>query len=218
MARIPVVERIMQANDDVAAANRRLLDEHGVHAVNIIAAPGAGKTSLILAVAAALQGRCRVGVIEGDLASDVDAVKVRAAGLPVVQINTGGGCHLDAEQIRVALLRLPLDEIDLLLIENVGNLICPVDFALGEHTRLGISSVPEGDDKPYKYPTVFANIDALALNKADLLAFLPFDVAEFKRLVFALNPELSFFPVSSTTGAGIPALADWLAGLAAPSA
>lgn len=215
MTRIPVVERIMKANDDVAAANRQLLDDHGVHAVNIIAAPGAGKTSLILAVSAALAGRCRVGVIEGDLASDVDAQKVRAAGLPVYQINTGGGCHLDARQVRVALEQLPLDDIDLLLIENVGNLVCPVNFVLGEHTRLGISSVPEGDDKPHKYPTIFANVDALALNKADLLPYLPFDVVEFERLVRSLNPEIAFFPVSSTVGTGIDELADWLAALTA---
>ena len=215
MSRIPVVERIMKANDDVAASNRQLLDEHGVHAVNIIAAPGAGKTSLILAVSVALAGRVRVGVIEGDLASDVDAQKVRAAGLPVYQINTGGGCHLDARQVRVALDQMPLDEIDLLLIENVGNLVCPVNFVLGEHTRLGISSVPEGDDKPHKYPTIFANVDALAQNKADLLAFMPFDVAEFERLVRSLNPEIAVFQVSSTVGTGIDALADWLAGLAA---
>lgn len=215
MSRIPVVERIMKANDDVAASNHQLLDEHGVHAVNIIAAPGAGKTSLILAVSVALAGRVRVGVIEGDLASDVDAQKVRAAGLPVYQINTGGGCHLDARQVRVALDQMPLDEIDLLLIENVGNLVCPVNFVLGEHTRLGISSVPEGDDKPHKYPTIFANVDALALNKADLLAFMPFDVAEFERLVRSLNPEIAVFQVSSTVGTGIDALADWLAGLAA---
>ncbi len=214
MPRIPVVERIMKANDDVAASNRQLLDEHGVHAVNILAAPGAGKTSVILAVAAALKGKCRVGVIEGDLASDIDSRKVRMAGLPVYQINTGGECHLDANQVRVALDQLPLDEIDLLFIENVGNLICPVEFALGEHTRLAISSVPEGDDKPYKYPPVFANVDVLALNKADLLPFMPFDVAEFERVVRTLNPEIAFFTVSSTKGTGIPALADWLAALA----
>jgi hydrogenase nickel incorporation protein HypB len=183
--------------------------------VNIIAAPGAGKTSLILAVAQALAGRRRVGVIEGDLASDVDAQKVRAAGLPVHQINTGGGCHLDARQVSAALAQLPLDEIDVLLIENVGNLVCPVSFVLGEHTRLAISSVPEGDDKPHKYPTVFANVDALALNKADLLAFMPYDVVEFERLVRTLNPEIAFFQVSATSGAGIDDLANWLVELTA---
>lgn len=215
MTRIPVVERIMKANDDVALANRKLLDAHGVHAINIIAAPGAGKTSLILAVAAALAGRRRVGVIEGDLASDVDAQKVRAAGLPVHQINTGGGCHLDARQVSAALAQLPLDEIDVLLIENVGNLVCPVSFVLGEHTRLAISSVPEGDDKPHKYPTVFANVDALALNKVDLLTFMPYDVVEFERLVRTLNPEITFFQVSATSGAGIQDLANWLVELTA---
>ncbi len=208
--RIPVVEKIMSANDEVALENRRLLDKHGVHAINIMASPGAGKTTLILSTIAALNGQLRIGVIEGDLASDIDAAKVRRAGVPAVQINTGGGCHLDAAQLRTAWDELPLAELDLLFIENVGNLICPVGFALGEHTRLGISSVPEGDDKPHKYPTIFANIDALVISKTDLLPYIPFDMTEFQRLVRTLNPEVAILPLSCVTGDGLDAWIQWL--------
>ena len=211
--RIPVIERIMSANDEQALENRRLLDRHGVHAINVMASPGAGKTSLILSTIAALEGRLRVGVVEGDLASDVDAQKVRRAGVPAVQINTGGGCHLDAPQLHAALQELPLADLDLVFIENVGNLVCPVGFALGEHTRLGISSVPEGDDKPHKYPTIFANIDALVVNKIDLLPYIPFDMTEFERLVRTLNPNVSVLPLSCVTGEGISAWIEWIIGL-----
>jgi hydrogenase nickel incorporation protein HypB len=211
--RIPVIERIMSANDKQALENRSLLDSHGVHAINVMASPGAGKTSLILSTIAALDGRRRIGVVEGDLASDVDAQKVRRAGVPAVQINTGGGCHLDAPQLHAALQELPLAELDLVFIENVGNLVCPVGFALGEHTRLGISSVPEGDDKPHKYPTIFANIDALVVNKIDLLPYIPFDMTEFERLVRTLNPNVSVLPLSCVTGEGIPSWIEWLIGL-----
>lgn len=208
--RLPVVERIMGANDRLALRNRARLDEHGVRAINIMASPGAGKTSLILATARLLGDRLRIGVIEGDLASSVDADKVRAVGLPAVQINTGGGCHLDAIQVGQALAQLPLDDLDLVLIENVGNLVCPVSFALGEHIRLAISSVPEGDDKPLKYPTIFANVDALVISKIDLLPYVPFDMAEFQRLARGLNPEIAIMPLSCVTGEGLDAWAEWL--------
>ena len=212
--RIPVIERIMRANDRQALANRAVFDQHGVHAVNIMAAPGAGKTSLILSTIKALDGRLRAGAIEGDLASTVDTDKLLAAAIPAVQINTGGGCHLDANQVGGALGALPLDDLDLVFIENVGNLVCPVGFALGEHTRVGISSVPEGDDKPHKYPTIFANVDALIVNKIDLMPYLPFDMAEFERLVSSLNPDIRFFPVSCVTGEGLEEWATWLIELA----
>jgi hydrogenase nickel incorporation protein HypB len=208
--RIPVVERIMGANDEIALRNRRTLDAHGVHAINIMASPGAGKTSLILGTIRALAGRRRLGVIEGDLASRVDTEKVLAAGVPAVQINTGGNCHLDAIQIEQALTELPLDEIDLLFIENVGNMICPVEFALGEHTRLAISSIAEGDDKPHKYPSIFAGVDALVINKTDLLPLVAFDLAEFRRLVQSLNHDISMFEVSCTSGEGLDRWAEWL--------
>lgn len=208
--RIPVIERIMRANDDLALRNREILDAHRVQAINIMASPGAGKTSLIIRTFQALEGRLRVAAIEGDLASEVDSDRVRAAGAPAVQINTGGGCHLDAVQVQKALGDLLLDDIDLLFIENVGNLICPVGFALGEHMRVAISSVPEGDDKPHKYPSIFANVDALVINKTDLLPYIPFDMAEFQRLVRGLNPDIPIFEVSCVTGAGMDEWTDWL--------
>ena len=207
---IPVVEQILGANDAAAARNRALLDAHGVHGVNVMASPGAGKTTLITRTALALRERRRVAVIEGDVASSVDADKVRALGLPAVQINTGGGCHLDALQVGAALDQLPLSEVDLLFIENVGNLICPVGFDLGEHTRVAIASVPEGDDKPHKYPGIYSAVDVLVISKADLLPYIPFDLDEFRRLVRSLNPDIAIFVVSCTTGAGMDEWIEWL--------
>jgi hydrogenase nickel incorporation protein HypB len=212
--RIPVIERIMGANDDLAAQNRRLLDAHHVHAINIMASPGAGKTSLDPGHAQALQGRQRVAVVEGDVASSVDTDKVRAIGVPAVQINTGGGCHLDANQLRGALEQLNLDEADLLFIENVGNLICPVSFDLGEHTRVAIASVPEGDDKPHKYPGIYSAVDALVVTKIDLLPWIDFDMAEFQRLARSLNPDIRIFQLSCVTGEGIAEWVNWLLALA----
>ena len=213
MAEVKVVEKIMGANEQIAAQNRRLLDERGIVTVNLMASPGAGKTSLIMRTIEALRDRLRIGAIEGDTASRVDADRVATAGVPVVQINTGGGCHLDAPMVRYALDRLPLDEIDLLLIENVGNLICPADFILGEHVRVLIASVPEGDDKPYKYPGMFSSVDAVVINKTDLLPYLEFDVPAFRRLIAGLNPEARIFEVSCTTGEGVGVWAEWLAGM-----
>ena len=207
---IPVVEKILSANDRIAAENRRLLTERGILAVNIMASPGAGKTSLILRTIEALRGRVRVGVIEGDLASRVDADKVAAAGAPVVQINTGGGCHLDAPQVQSALAQLPLGEIDLLFIENVGNLVCPSGWDLGEHRKIMIAHVPEGHDKPIKYPNMFVVVDALVLNKIDLMPYLDFDAAAFRQAVRALNAEAPLFEVSCKTGEGLDAWVEWL--------
>lgn len=212
---IPVSERILSANDQMAARNRALLRQHNVHAVNIMAAPGAGKTSLILQAIRGLRGERAIGVIEGDVASDVDAVRVRQEGVPVIQINTGGGCHLDANQVNGALLQLPLDEINLLFIENVGNLICPVGFDLGEQTRLGIASVPEGDDKPYKYPSIFDAVDALVISKTDLLPYIPFNLGEYRRLVRSIKPEIRLFEISIITGNGLDTWLEWLKSLSA---
>ena len=207
---LPVVEKILSANDRIALENRKLLDRHGIVAVNVMASPGAGKTSLILRSIEALQGRLRAGVIEGDVAGRVDADKVAETGTPVVQINTGGGCHLDAPQVQSALKQLPLDEIDLLFIENVGNLICPTDFALGEHVNMLIANVPEGHDKPIKYPSMFAAVDALILNKIDLMPYIDFDLEAFRTAVRALNADAPLFEVSCKTGEGIEAWAEWL--------
>jgi len=207
---LPVVEKILSANDLLAAENRRLLDTHQVTAINVMASPGAGKTSLILHAIEALPERLRVGVIEGDVAGRVDADKIAATGAPVVQINTGGGCHLDAPQVRSALQQLLLDEIDLLFIENVGNLICPTGFALGEHVNMMIANVPEGHDKPIKYPAMFSEVDAIVLNKIDLLPYIDFDLQAFRTAVRALNSEAPIFELSCKTEEGLEAWLEWL--------
>jgi hydrogenase nickel incorporation protein HypB len=212
---IPVVQNILSANDRLAEENARVLAEKDVLTVNIMASPGAGKTSLIVQTIEALRDRLRVGVIEGDVASRVDADTIEALGVPVVQINTGGTCHLDANMVHGALNQMPLSELDLLFIENVGNLICPTDFALGERIKVMISSVPEGDDKPYKYPAMFAAVNALVVNKIDLLPYLEFDLEGFRKLVVGLNSKVKVFEVSCKTGEGIEAWADWLAAQAA---
>jgi hydrogenase nickel incorporation protein HypB len=207
---VAVVEKILSANDRIALENRKLLDEHGVLAVNVMASPGAGKTSLILRTIEALRGRLRLGVIEGDVAGHVDADKVAETGTPVVQINTGGGCHLDAPQIQAALEQLPLAEIDLLLVENVGNLICPTGWDLGQHVKMMIANVPEGHDKPIKYPGMFAVVDAIVLNKIDLVPYIDFDLEAFRTAVHALNADAPLFEVSCKTGEGLEAWVEWL--------
>ena len=207
---IPVVKDILNANDQVAEENRRAFDEAGVFVVNLMASPGAGKTSLILATAERLPAGVRPGVIEGDVASRIDADTIAARGIPVVQINTGGACHLDAPMVRSALSHLPLQELDLLFIENVGNLICPANFALGAHVNVVVASVPEGHDKPYKYPGMFTTADAVVLNKADLVEVFEFDVAYFTRGVRMLNEGAPLFVLSCRTGEGIDAWVKWV--------
>src|SRR3972149_1388451 len=165
---ITVDKKILGANDEKARENKKILDKHGVLTINIMSSPGAGKTSLILGTIKRLKQKTRIAVIEGDVASSVDAEKVNALGIPVVQINTAGGCHLDAFMVEKALSDLPLEKTDLLFSENVGNLICPNNYTLGEDRRVMISSLPEGDDKPYKYPGMFADTDVVVLNKIDL--------------------------------------------------
>ncbi|MGQ9516987.1 MAG: hydrogenase nickel incorporation protein HypB [Anaerolineae bacterium] len=207
---IPVVERILSANDRVAADNRARLQQYGITAVNIMSSPGAGKTTLLLATIRALAGTWKIGAIEGDVASQVDADKIAEAGVPVVQINTGGGCHLDAPMVQQALEALPLDEIQLLFIENVGNLICPAGFDLGQHYNVALLSVPEGHDKPYKYPGMFEFVDVVLVTKTDLLPYMDFDLAEFRRLVQGLNPRAPILPLSARTGEGMEAWYAWL--------
>ena len=210
--KVQVVEDILSANDQIALENRRLFDEKGVFVLNIMAAPGAGKTSLIECTIEALRDRAHVGMIDGDVASTIDADRVARLGVPAVQINTGGACHLDANMTAAALPRLPLDEIDLLVIENVGNLICPTGFGLGEHLKVMIASTPEGDDKPYKYPGMFSAVDVLLLNKVDLLPLLDFDMDYFRRGVDVLNPDIAFFPLSCKTKEGVQEWIEWLLG------
>ncbi|MCC7353466.1 MAG: hydrogenase nickel incorporation protein HypB [Anaerolineae bacterium] len=210
MAKIAVVKEILNANDQVAAENRAAFAGAGVFVLNLMASPGAGKTSVILATAARLPQGVRPAVIEGDLASSIDADTVAARGIPVVQINTGGSCHLDAPMVRAALPHLRLDEIDLLLIENVGNLVCTADFALGADVAVVVASVPEGHDKPYKYPGMFAAADVVLLNKVDLLEVFEFDVAYFRRGLAMVNPDVPLFLVSCRTGDGLDAWVEWL--------
>ena len=208
--RIPVVENILSANDRMAARNRDLLEQAGVYAINIMASPGAGKTSIILKTLEYLNARLKLGVVEGDLATSIDAEKAAAAGLPAVQINTGGECHLDAAMLADALPTLPLSEIDLVLVENVGNLVCPANFQIGTHLNVLIASIPEGDDKPYKYPGMYRGVQVLLINKIDLLPYVPFNMDYFKRGVEILNPGVVTFAVSSKTGEGMDAWTDWL--------
>jgi hydrogenase nickel incorporation protein HypB len=208
--RIPIVENILSANDRIAQRNRAMLDELGVFGINIMASPGAGKTSFILKMLEALNGRLKIGVIEGDLASSIDAEKAMAAGLPAVQINTGGECHLDAVMLAEALPALPLKELDLVMVENVGNLVCPANFQIGTHLNVLIASIPEGDDKPYKYPGMYRGMQALIVNKIDLLPYVPFNMEYFKRGVEVLNPGVEVFPVSCKTGENMDAWVDWL--------
>jgi hydrogenase nickel incorporation protein HypB len=208
--RVPVVQGILSANDEIARQNRALLQRHRILTLNLMASPGAGKTSLILRSIAALRARLRIGVVEGDIASSVDADRVAAIGAAVVQINTGGQCHLDAPMVRRALAKLPLAELDVVIIENVGNLICPVDFSLGEDLNVMIASVPEGDDKPYKYPGIFTAVDAIIINKVDLLPYVHFDMQAFRKLVVGMNPDVRVFAVSCETGAGIQDWTQWL--------
>jgi hydrogenase nickel incorporation protein HypB len=208
--RIPVVERILSANDRLAANNRERLQRHGITTINIMSSPGAGKTTLLLATIRALGETCKIGVIEGDVASQVDADKIAQAGVPVVQINTGGGCHLDATMVQQALEALPLDEIQLLFIENVGNLICPAGFDLGQDYNVALLSVPEGHDKPYKYPSMFEFVDLVLVTKTDLMPYMDFELAEFRRLVQGLNPRAPVIPLSARTGEGMEAWLEWL--------
>ncbi len=213
MRKIEVVQNILGANDSIAAQNQRLLDEHRIFALNIMSSPGAGKTSLILQTIAKLRSKLSIAVIEGDVASTIDAEKIKGHAAAVVQINTQNmpeSCSLIANMIDRALKSLPLEDINLLLIENVGNLICPSEFALGEHKRVVISSLPEGDDKPIKYPMIFADADAVVINKMDFLPYVDFDIAAFRHAVEGLNPKVKFFEVSCKTGIGIEGWCSWL--------
>ena len=210
MTTIAVEQQILNANDQIAAENRAAIDAAGTLAVNVMASPGAGKTSLILATAARLPADVRPAVIEGDLASRIDADTMAAAGIDVVQINTGGSCHLDAPMVRSALPELLANRPNLLFIENVGNLICPAEFALGSHLNLVIASAPEGHDKPYKYPGMFAAADAVVLNKADVLAVFDFDVDFFQRGLAMVNQHAPLFVVSCRSGDGLDAWVAWL--------
>ena len=209
--KVAVVEKIMDANDQVASQIRDKLTSKKVLAINLMASPGAGKTTFILRTIQELASRLRIGVIEGDTAPvTIDADKITAVGMPAVQINTGGECHLDAMMMSSGINQLPLDDLDLIIVENVGNLICPAAFNLGTNLNVLIASIPEGDDKPYKYPNIYRGLDVLIVSKTDLLPYIKFNMDYFKQGVELLNPGLSTFALSATTGDGFSNWIEWL--------
>jgi hydrogenase nickel incorporation protein HypB len=208
--KLDVAKPLLDLNDTLAQENRELLDKHGIYALDLLASPGAGKTSTILATIAQLRDRYRIAVIEGDIASDVDSQRIKAEGVPAVQINTGGACHLESQMIGRALAALDLNKLDLIIIENVGNLVCPTDFYLGENAKVMILSVPEGHDKPLKYPGIFQASSAIILNKIDTMPVFDFDERAFRNSVTQLNPKAVLFPMSTTRGTGIELWTQWL--------
>lgn len=207
---IKIMKNIMEANDKIAEENRAMFRERGITAINVMASPGSGKTSIILEIIKALGPDLGIGVIEGDIASSIDAETIDRLGIPVCQINTGGGCHLDANMIKSAAKDLTLIKKSILLIENVGNLVCPSTFDLGEAFKLVIASVPEGHDKPYKYTSMFMAADVIVLNKKDLMPYIDFDKDSFYKGVKAVNQQAPVFEISCRTGEGVQAFIQWL--------
>ncbi len=207
--KVKVATKILEANDRIALENRKIFDSSGVFVVNLMSGPGAGKTSLLERTLSERKG-LRIGVIEGDIAGSDDAERVEKFGAPVVQINTGGACHLDANMISEVLGDLPLSELDILFIENVGNLVCPAEFKVGEDMKVMLLSIAEGHDKPLKYPLMFQESSALILNKVDLLPYTDVDIGKIRKDALSLNPKLEIFEVSCKTGAGIPEWITWL--------
>ena len=202
---------ILDKNDTLAAQLREQFAANHVFVVNLLASPGSGKTSTILATIDALRDEFNIAVVEGDIASSVDAEKIKAQGIPAVQINTGGACHLESAMLKRAVDVLDLERLDLIIIENVGNLVCPTDFDLGENAKVMILSVPEGDDKPLKYPGIFQVAEAVILNKVDTLPVFDFDRDAFEAAVCDLNPKAPIFPIAATKGTGVEEWAGWLA-------
>jgi hydrogenase nickel incorporation protein HypB len=214
VAKTLVVEGVLNANDAIAQANREQFDRAGTYVINLMSSPGAGKTTLLEHTLERLDGKLRIGVLEGDVQTTVDADRLLRFGIPVVQVNTdpgfGGACHLDANMVHHGLGALPLPAIDLLIIENVGNLVCPAEFKVGEDSRVMISSVTEGEDKPLKYPLMFRSADLILVNKVDLLPHLDFDLPQFLRNLDAVNPTAPRFLVSARTGQGVEDWCAWL--------
>ena len=211
MAKVFTLEqRILKRNSEVADENRRNFDAQGVYVVSLGSSPGSGKTSLLEKSLVLLRGELSVGVVEGDVQTDRDARRIEALGVPVVQVVTNGTCHLDAQMVQGALAHIDIGRVELLFIENVGNLVCPASYDLGEHLRVVLSSTTEGEDKPLKYPAMFRRSQAMVLNKIDLLPYLPYDIAEARTLALRVNPSLEIFETSCTTGAGIPEFCQWI--------
>ena len=216
--RVDVLERILGENERTADANRSDFAAANVAVVNVMSSPGAGKTTLLCEVFARLAPELRVGVMEGDIETAIDADRLAATGVPVALVNTangfGGECHLDATMVRSALQRLALDDLDLVVIENVGNLVCPAEFDVGEAARLMVYSVTEGEEKPYKYPVMFRSADVVAINKVDLLPHLDFDIDAFESNLHDVNPAAGQLRTSARTGDGVEAICDWFRSVA----
>ena len=210
MAEIQVMKNILGENDRVAAENQALFAEKNVYVINLMGSPGAGKTSVLEKTMEKLKDKLKMAVIEGDLFTSKDADRIEKHGVPVIQINTAGGCHLDAPMVQKVAQKLDLLDLDLLVVENVGNLVCPAEFDTGAHLNLMILSVPEGHDKPLKYPLIVQTCGAMIVNKIDVLPYFDFDLDQVTAFARQRNPDLEIFPISAKTGEGVEALADWL--------
>ncbi len=208
--KVSVVRNILEANEAIAQKNRKLFKEKGLFTINLMSSPGAGKTTLLENTVEALKDKLRMAVIEGDIQSSVDARRIARKGVRAIQINTDGGCHLDANMIQNVLAHLDLDNLDLLIIENVGNLVCPAEFDIGENVKIMILSVTEGDDKPLKYPVMFRESAVLLINKIDLLPYTNCKINNIKKAVLKLNPKIKIFEVSCRTGEGLENWYKWI--------
>ena len=210
MSVITIERKVLEKNDELARQNRELFERNGIFVINLVSSPGSGKTSLLEKTLEHLKGKIRVAVIEGDVQTDLDAQRVAKFGVPVVQIVTNGGCHLEARLVQDALGKMELEGTDLLVIENVGNLVCPAGYDLGEAMKIVIASTTEGDDKPLKYPAMFRNASVLIINKVDLVPYLNFNLDELRKNALRINPNLTVFETSCTTGSGIREWSEWL--------
>lgn len=212
MSKVNVGKKILSANEEYALKNSRLLAEQKKLCLNMISSPGSGKTTILTRTISELKDEIKIGVIEGDIQTDLDAARIKATEAPVIQINTEGACHLSAAQVNDALKNLPVGDLDLIIIENVGNLVCPSAFELGETGKIAVLSVAEGDDKPAKYPVIFAKSKAMIINKIDLLeaTHIDFDIERAKADARKLNKSIEIFPISAKTGEGFADWCDWL--------
>ena len=210
MVKITIAQNILAANDTIAGEIQQNLSARGIRTLNIMSSPGAGKTTLLERTIERLRGRLSIGVIEGDVETTADAERIEAAGAQTVQINTRGACHLEAHMIRDALTQIELASLDLLVIENIGNLVCPAAWNLGEDTRVVVVSTTEGDDKPAKYPQMFAASEVMVVNKLDLLPYVDYDLQKVKRQALAINQHLRIFELSCRSGEGLDTWCEWL--------
>ena len=208
--KVSVVKNVLDANDRIAAENRELFDKNKVYVINLMSSPGAGKTSLVERTIMAMRNKYRIGVIEGDIQDTYDADRIAKLDIPVVQINTGGACHIDGNMIREALPVFDLSKTDLLIVENVGNLVCPAEFKIGENVKIMLLSTPEGADKPAKYPLMFQESAALLINKIDLMPYVDFDLEKAKHDALSLHKDLKIFEVSCKAATGLDGWIAWL--------